>query len=274
MCTRYMDCLCRGQNNLSKRIKVVECLLNGECVAFKSGEYGECAPPNSRAMTRSIRNAADRLFAEGCTPSQAQHSLKQMIPAAAMPPLKHFQNRARYFGALQLHENSHPAEMVKLLMKSRFVDAVPENEFSSFGYDLVDNTPQIGFGGDSGVFKVGITTKTLLQQMDATPSTFVFHWDATYKINSLAYPILICGITDPSGQFHPVAFFVIGKETTKEYEWAMKELVQVYKAVVGKDLLLDFVMADAATTPIAAVKSFPSLNVSQTSCVFTIAWHA
>ncbi|RHY42157.1 hypothetical protein DYB26_007695 [Aphanomyces astaci] len=43
----------------------------------------------------------------------------------------------------------------------------------------------------------GITTKLLLQGMNRDPSTFIFHWGATYKINSMAYPVLICGMTDP-----------------------------------------------------------------------------
>ncbi|RHY48908.1 hypothetical protein DYB38_009854 [Aphanomyces astaci] len=43
----------------------------------------------------------------------------------------------------------------------------------------------------------GITTKQLLHGMNRDPSTFIFHWDATYKINSMAYPVLICGMTDP-----------------------------------------------------------------------------
>ncbi|RHY89252.1 hypothetical protein DYB37_011602 [Aphanomyces astaci] len=73
----------------------------------------------------------------------------------------------------------------------------------------------------------GITTKQL--RNEPRPSTFIFHWDATYKINSMAYPVLICGMTDPGGRFHPVAFFVIVEESTDEYEWAMRELMKVYE---------------------------------------------
>jgi hypothetical protein len=123
---------------------------------------------------------------------------------------------------------------------------------------MVHGAPELGFGGTTGVFKVGITTKALLRTMRRDPATFVFHWDATYKINSKAYPILICGMTDPGGKFHPVAFFIISQETTEEYAWAMQELMQMYATVVGSELRLDYVMADAALAPVAAVKKLQS----------------
>ncbi|RHZ02342.1 hypothetical protein DYB37_012775 [Aphanomyces astaci] len=109
---------------------------------------------------------------------------------------------------------------------------------------------------------VGITTKALLRCMHRDPSSFVFHWDATYKINALAYPVLICGITDPSGKFHPVAFFLIGRESTDEYEWAMKQLMAVYETVVGSCLQLHYVMAYAALAPVGALKTLqPQLGI-------------
>ncbi|RHX99618.1 hypothetical protein DYB25_009815 [Aphanomyces astaci] len=109
---------------------------------------------------------------------------------------------------------------------------------------------------------VGITTKALLRCMHRDLSLFVFHWDATYKINALAYPVLICGITDPSGNFHPVAFFLIGRESTDEYEWAMKKLMAVYETVVGSCLQLHYVMADAALAPVGTLKTLqPQLGI-------------
>ncbi|RHY73390.1 hypothetical protein DYB38_013031 [Aphanomyces astaci] len=103
--------------------------------------------------------------------------------------------------------------------------------------------------------------------MNRDPSTFVFHWDATYKINSIGYLVLICGITDPGGKFHPVAFFLIGRESTDEYEWAMTAVMDVYQLVVGSALRLHYVMGDAALAPVAAIKMLPQLNV-QTILMF------
>ncbi|ETV63763.1 hypothetical protein H257_19306 [Aphanomyces astaci] len=79
--------------------------------------------------------------------------------------------------------------------------------------------------------------------MERDRLTLGFHWDAAYKINSMAYPLLICGITDPGGTLHPVDFFLIGKEFTNEYEWAMKALMSAYAEIPElnvKTLLLRF----------------------------------
>ncbi|RLO02007.1 hypothetical protein DYB28_007848 [Aphanomyces astaci] len=261
MQTRYLDCKCRSE--CQKRLKIMHCLHDGRSVVYKHGQYGDCIPPHPGAMTRCIRNHADRLFAEGITPSRAQHRLKNVVPANEMPPLKQFQNRACYFRLSTLSEHSKPAEMAKLLMASRFDPRMGNSEFFSFGFSVSDGAPDIGYGGATGVFKVGVTTKTLLRTMERDPSTFVFHWDATYKINSMAYPLLICGITDPGGTFHPVGFFLIGKESTDEYEWAMNALMSAYEEVVRSRLQLDYVMADAALAPIAATKKIPELNVKK-----------
>ncbi|RHY15391.1 hypothetical protein DYB36_012726 [Aphanomyces astaci] len=178
-----------------------------------------------------------------------------------MPHLKTFQDRYRYYRLSTLSEHSKPSVMGRLLVESRLDVGWDSTTYFSFGFEVVDGAPQIGYGGTSGVFKVGITTKQLLQGMNHDPSTFIFHWDATYKINSMAYPVLICGMTDPGGRFHPVAFFVIGEESTDEYDWAMRELMKVYEAVVGSPLKLDYVMGDAAKAPIAAMKNLPQLGI-------------
>ncbi|ETV67818.1 hypothetical protein H257_16055 [Aphanomyces astaci] len=227
MCARYLTCFCR--EHCLKHLKLLCCSVNGRTLAFKRGQYGDCSAPSTSSATLAIRSQADRLFAEGITPSRVRHRLKDSVPASAMPNLKWFQNRARYYRMRNLHEHSKPVEMARMLATSWFDPRCDETTFFSFGFDLVHGVPQIGYGGASGVFKVGITTKALLRCMHRDPSSFVFHWDATYKINALAYPVLICGITDPSGKFHPVAFFLIGRESADEYEWAMKQLMPCTK---------------------------------------------
>ncbi|RQM30435.1 hypothetical protein B5M09_012813 [Aphanomyces astaci] len=256
MCTRYMKCTCRG--HCTKQLRVFTYSMSKRSVMYKWGQYGDCDPARSGAMSRSIRDQADRLFAEGITPSRAQHRLKSVIPAHAMPHLKTFQDRYRYYRLSTLNEHSKPSVMARLLVESRLDVGWDSTTYFSFGFEVVD-APQIGYGGQSGVFKVGITTKQL--RNEPRPSTFIFHWDATYKINSMAYPVLICGMTDPGGRFHPVAFFVIVEESTDEYEWAMRELMKVHEAVVGSPLKLDYVMGDAAKAPIAAMKNLSQLGI-------------
>ncbi|KAF0718755.1 Aste57867_1510 [Aphanomyces stellatus] len=173
-----------------------------------------------------------------------------------MPSLSKFQNRYRYFRYHRMLEHSKTSVMMDLLATSFYKDDVGDNKMFSFGFSLIDGRPAVGFGGVSGPFKVGVTTKALLRLMDRNPKTFVFHWDATYKIDSLAYPILVCGVSDAARKFHPVAFFLLGKETENEYTWAMASLMSIYRLVVGRDLQLAYVMADAAKAPALGVQAF------------------
>ncbi|KAF0688403.1 Aste57867_19980 [Aphanomyces stellatus] len=258
MCSRYFYCTCRDE--CAKYIRILTCLLEGDKSAGShvsiTGQYGECADPPPGYMTQAIKLEADRLFELGSTPSQAQHKLKDTIPRERMPSLAKFQNRYRYFRYHKMLEHSNTTVMANLLVGAHFDMNVDDDKMFSFGYNVVDGYPCVGFGGASGPFKVGITTKALLRQMDRDPKSFVFHWDATYKINSMAYPVLVCGISDAARKFHPVCFFLLGKESENEYTWAMASLISIYAAVVGRSLRLSFVMADAAKAPALGVEAF------------------
>ncbi|DBA01703.1 TPA: hypothetical protein N0F65_010354 [Lagenidium giganteum] len=81
--------------------------------------------------------------------------------------------------------------------------------------------------------------------MDQNPSAFVFHFDATYKTNKCGYPLFVCGISDVSRTFFPVAFFVSSQQTAPQYAMALTALQKVFEAVVGKDLTLQHFMGDA-----------------------------
>ncbi|KAH9103375.1 hypothetical protein AeMF1_020278 [Aphanomyces euteiches] len=231
---------------------IQECLSNRHCVVSVTGEYADCVLPTQKLMTKVLRAEADGMFKDGFTPSQARSKMKSSVSVAQLPTLKHFQNRYRHNKML---ENNCPTKMATLLMEKCFACDVEETKYFSFGYDVANGYPDVGYGGDSGPFMVGVTTKALLHQMNRDPSTFIFHWDATYKINSKAFPVLICGISDLARQFHPVAFFLLSKESHNEYTWAMNELQMIYEAVVGLPLKIKYTMADAARAPLISIQA-------------------
>lgn len=67
----------------------------------------------------------------------------------------------------------------------------------------------MGIGSDTKPFLVGVTTKWLLRRLDRDPDDFVFHMDATFKLNQVGYPVFVCGISDASRSFHLVAIFIV-----------------------------------------------------------------
>ncbi|KAH9113549.1 hypothetical protein LEN26_013138 [Aphanomyces euteiches] len=253
MKARYLRCKCR--ESCKKLSKIVQCMADERCVLYVHGQNGECASIPQGHLTKVIKAEAEKLFEMGATPSQALSKLTATVPPAQMPPLKKLQNCYRYFRHHNMQEHSNTSVMTHLLVERFFHTGLDENQAFSFGYNIVDGYPSIGYGGSDGPFKVGITTMSLLRRMDRDPSSFLFHWDATYKLNVEAYPVLVCGITDVARNFHPVAFFILGKESESEYAWAIESLMEIFTKVTGRQLLLTYVMADAGRAPALAIES-------------------
>ncbi|KAH9082831.1 hypothetical protein LEN26_021096 [Aphanomyces euteiches] len=211
-------------------------------------------------MARLVRAAIDPLIQLGLTPSQARGELSFTVPEDILPTLKQFQNRHQYVRTTQRLENSKPSIMREILLSKRFVADMSDTQYFTFGYDIIGESPQFGIGGPDDPFTVGVTTKTLLRQMNRDPASFVFLWDATYRINSKEFPVLVCGITDIARQFHPVAFFIISRETVVEYSWAMRELMAIYEHVVGGQLKLRYIMSDAQRHPLWQYKHYTTIS--------------
>ena len=151
-------------------------------------------------------------------------------------------------------ENSNPGVMLGLLDIHRLRDNTSPAEFFTFGYDFEHGKANVGFGG-ARPFKVGITTKLLMENLARDPSTYTFHWDGTYKLNTLDYPVIVCGVSDIGRQFHPVAFFVVGRESEDEFSWALQSVQNLYEHLFNRELKLVAVMGDACEAAANALKN-------------------
>eukprot|EP00644_Phytophthora_capsici_P005987 jgi/Phyca11/98472/e_gw1.2.1193.1 len=69
-----------------------------------------------------------------------------------------------------------------------------------------------GNGGDADPFVVGVSSKKLLRRADRDPDSFVFHIDATYKLTQVGYPVIVVGLSDKAGRFHPLAIFILYRQ--------------------------------------------------------------
>ncbi len=56
----------------------------------------------------------------------------------------------------------------------------------------------------------------------------VLHMDATYKLNSNEYPVLILGLSDAQQQFHLLSISVLSHHTEAVY----REVLRVFKRVI------------------------------------------
>ncbi|ETP11210.1 hypothetical protein F441_13260 [Phytophthora nicotianae CJ01A1] len=95
-------------------------------------------------------------------------------------------------------------------------------------------------------FLVGLTTKRLLLNAARDPETFVFHMDATFKLNQVGYPVIVCGISDKCRSFNLMTLFITSQRLEDIYVTVLTELRRIFASVSGgRQLVVKFVMADA-----------------------------
>ncbi|ETI41456.1 hypothetical protein F443_13311, partial [Phytophthora nicotianae P1569] len=93
---------------------------------------------------------------------------------------------------------------------------------------------------------VGLTTKRLLLNAARDPETFVFHMDATFKLNQVGYPVIVCGISDKCRSFNLMTLFITSQRLEDIYVTVLTELRRIFASVSGgRQLVVKFVMADA-----------------------------
>jgi len=74
--------------------------------------------------------------------------------------------------------------------------------------------PIIGKGSDDQHFRVAFSSKRLLKNV---VHKGVFHIDGTYKITIQGFPLVIFGVTDLKGVFHPICFMITSHETEADF---------------------------------------------------------
>ena len=67
---------------------------------------------------------------------------------------------------------------------------------------------------------------------------------------------MVCGVSDKARHFHPVCFFILGRETEACFDWAVRELAEIYSQVMQKPLQIMYVMADACTASQNAILAY------------------
>ncbi|KAE9301330.1 hypothetical protein PF008_g22788 [Phytophthora fragariae] len=77
--------------------------------------------------------------------------------------------------------------------------------------------------------------------------------DGTFKLNQVAYLVVVCGVSDRGRSFHLVAIFITSPRLEGLYVKALTTLRRMSTAVTSKQLLLTYVMADAEAGQLNAV---------------------
>ena len=103
-----------------------------------------------------------------------------------------------------------------------------------------------------------MTSKKLLNNLNLDG---VCHIDCTYKLIKNGFPVLIFGITDRAGQFHPIAYHITSHEEEADFICFYEGLKNIAKRLNIK-CSPQFIMQDAWSASYnAARKCFPTTEV-------------
>ncbi|ETO61165.1 hypothetical protein F444_20785 [Phytophthora nicotianae P1976] len=74
------------------------------------------------------------------------------------------------------------------------------------------------------------------------PGTFVFRMEIAFKLNQVAYPVIVCGVSDRGRSFHLLALFITSQRLESLYVKALSSIRKVFTAGTGQQLLVKYVM--------------------------------
>ncbi|KAG3131814.1 hypothetical protein PI126_g19903 [Phytophthora idaei] len=228
--------------------------------------HSRARTPSNSCITPRQRDFIKELAREPLMPMRIRHALgrKFGIRPAALPSLRSVQNVVHHFRRTRLGGNDKRKAIMEAVRASAFSGCEGDHDAFTFtsAYDG-SGVPEVGNGSDARPFLVGMTTKALLRNAARDPGTFVLHLDATFKLNSVGYPVHVCGITDASRTFHLVALFITSQLQREHYAAALVALRRMYARVNGAELQVEFVLGDADK---AQLKAFHGVF---TDCSFT-----
>jgi hypothetical protein len=72
----------------------------------------------------------------------------------------------------------------------------------------------------------------------------MIHIDGTYKLVKNHFPVVVIGITDIAGQFHPIAFCITSSEDTHSFTEFYRGLLELAEKM-GIEFYPDFIMQDS-----------------------------
>jgi len=117
---------------------------------------------------------------------------------------------------------------------------------------------RLGDGSDKDHTHIMMTSKAMMSKCE---NKGVFHIDGTYKLIQNRFPVMVFGITDIAGEFHPIAYCITSHEKEEDFVEFFTSLQKLAKEM-HIDFSPDYLMIDASdATYNAVVKLFPGVTI-------------
>ncbi|POM68394.1 Hypothetical protein PHPALM_15449 [Phytophthora palmivora] len=151
-----------------------------------------------------------------------------------MPDLMKIQKFVYYHKKTNMKNSDLVDDMIELVRTCQYSNELDDDISFAFGCTIDGSgNPVIGKRTDDDPCMIAVSTKTMLRQADRTSESFNFHMDATFKLNTVEYPVFVCGVSDVVRHFHPVAFFITSQRITLKYKQALQQISEMFMRVVG-----------------------------------------
>jgi len=107
------------------------------------------------------------------------------------------------------------SEIKQAIKNQSYSEILDDDDMFYFGAKL-DNKNEVilGDGTDANHANILVTSKRLMENIEMHG---VHHIDCTYKIFKQGFPLLVYGVTDMVGRFHPIAFMVTSHECEEDF---------------------------------------------------------
>ncbi|KAG3001922.1 hypothetical protein PC119_g16539 [Phytophthora cactorum] len=197
--------------------------------------------PRQSQLTPRLKDYGREMATQGLKPARIRVGMARRfgLSEAEMPTLRQVQWFISHYSKKTLHRNDDHDEILVQIDQLAYGPQVSDTSPFSFGWERdVRGKPDVDNGSDENPFLVGLTTKRLLLNAARDSGTFVFHMDATFKLNQVAYPVIVCGVSDRYRSFHLVALFITSQRLNGLYVKALSSLLKVFTAVTGQQLLV------------------------------------
>jgi hypothetical protein len=243
----------------SWRGKVLVCMDTGDSYIYELGDHFTASSSPKRArLTGTQKDFCRELAQQRLRPLRIQLAMgrKFQLPASDIPPLDKVQNFCNYYSRTELDNHDRLDDLKEWIHSRAYTGSDGEHDMFTFAWDMDEKgKPVVGDGSDEEPFVIGLTTKALVRRLTLPPVRYVLHIDATFKLNTSEYPVIVVGISDCARSFHLVALFIVSQRLQQIYESCLAALSRVYSWITQLRLLPRFVMGDAEQGQMNAVFS-------------------
>ncbi|POM61727.1 LOW QUALITY PROTEIN: hypothetical protein PHPALM_29223 [Phytophthora palmivora] len=221
---------CSSGAPYSMRYKILRCALlcqetdNVDMYELARAPSKACITPKQRGFTKAlvlmplhIRQGVNGKF--GLQPD-------------VLPSLRAVQNIVHHFRHTRLGGNDKCKIIADVIIAAACSGREDKHDAVTFT-KVHDGSsyPELGIGSDSRLFLVGMMTESLLRNAVREPGSFVLYRNVPCNLNSISYPVLVCGITDAYRAVHLVALFIASQLHHDHIAASLVALRRIYARV-------------------------------------------